>query len=100
MARKVNRYQTKQEFFETMMLNLALHGNAYAKITKVGGQIRSILPLMSAQVTPSLLADGMRADVGAQWGTPHAAVGWFLKTAIHRIVTFGVGGWLAAEWVW
>ena len=32
MARKVNRYQTKQEFFETMMLNLALHGNAYAKI--------------------------------------------------------------------
>jgi HK97 family phage portal protein len=58
MARKVNRYQTKQEFFETMMLNLALHGNAYAKITKVGGQIRSLLPLMSAQVTPNLLANG------------------------------------------
>jgi len=58
MARKVNRYQTKQEFFETMMLNLALHGNAYAKVTKAGGQIRSLLPLMSAQVTPSLLADG------------------------------------------
>jgi HK97 family phage portal protein len=58
MARKVNRYQTKQEFFETMMLNLALHGNAYAKITKVGGQIRALMPLMSAQVTPSLLVDG------------------------------------------
>lgn len=58
MARKVNRYQTKQEFFETMMLNLALHGNAYAKITRVGGQIRSLMPLMSAQVTPSLLLDG------------------------------------------
>lgn len=58
MARKVNRYQTKQEFFETMMLNLTLHGNAYAKIARIGGQVRSILPLMSAQVTPSLLADG------------------------------------------
>jgi HK97 family phage portal protein len=58
MARKVNRYQTKQEFFETMMLNLSLHGNAYARITRTGGQIRSLLPLMSAQVTPSLLADG------------------------------------------
>lgn len=58
MARKVNRYQTKQEFFETMMLNLALHGNAYAKIDRLGGQIRSIMPLMSAQVTPSLMPDG------------------------------------------
>ncbi len=58
MARKVNRYQTRQEFFETMMLNLALHGNCYAKITRVGGEIRSMLPLMSAQVEPQLLPDG------------------------------------------
>ena len=58
MARKPNRYQTRLEFFETMMLNLALHGNAYAKITRVGGEIRSLMPLMTAQVTPSLLADG------------------------------------------
>lgn len=58
MARKPNRYQTRLEFFETMMLNLALHGNAYAKIDRLGGQIRSIMPLMSAQVTPSLLDDG------------------------------------------
>ncbi len=58
MARKVNRYQTKQEFFETMMLNLALHGNCYAKINRVGGEIRALLPLMSAQVEPQLLADG------------------------------------------
>lgn len=58
MARKPNRYQTKVEFFETLMLNLALHGNAYAKITKVGGQIRSLLPLMAAQIETKLLADG------------------------------------------
>lgn len=55
---KPNRYQNKLEFFETMMLNLVLHGNAYAKITRVGGQIRSILPLMANQVSVSLLNDG------------------------------------------
>lgn len=58
MARKVNRYQTKQEFFETMMLNLALHGNCYAKITRVGGEVRSLMPLMASQVEPRLLDDG------------------------------------------
>lgn len=58
MARKPNRYQTRQEFFETMMLNLTLHGNAYAKVERVGGRIRSIMPLMSAQVETRLLADG------------------------------------------
>lgn len=58
MARKPNRYQTKVEFFETLMLNLALHGNAYAKITRVGGQIRSLLPLMASQIETKLLPDG------------------------------------------
>lgn len=58
MARKVNRYQTKQEFFETMMLNLALHGNCYARIVRVGGEIKSLMPLMAAQVEPQLLEDG------------------------------------------
>lgn len=58
MDRKPNRYQTKVEFFETLMLNLALHGNAYAKITKVGGQIRSLLPLMASQIETKLLPDG------------------------------------------
>ena len=56
--RKPNRYQTKQEFFETMMLNLTLHGNAYAKVTRVNGKIVSLLPMMSAQVEVSLLNDG------------------------------------------
>jgi len=58
MARKVNRYQTRIEFFETMMLNLVLHGNCYAKITRIGGQIRSILPMMSSQIEVKLLPDG------------------------------------------
>lgn len=58
MNRKPNRYQTRVEFFETLMLNLALHGNAYFKKTVVGGKIRSLMPLMSGQVEPALLEDG------------------------------------------
>lgn len=58
MKRKPNRYQTRVEFFETLMLNLALHGNAYCKIAKSGGKIRSLMPLMSGQVEPELLDDG------------------------------------------
>ena len=58
MSRKPNRYQTRVEFFETLMLNLALHGNAYCKIVRVGGKIRSLLPIMSSQVEPMLLPDG------------------------------------------
>jgi len=56
--RKPNRYQTKQEFFETMMLNLTLHGNAYAKIQRIGGKVTSLMPMMSAQVEVTLLNDG------------------------------------------
>ena len=58
MARKPNRYQTRVEFFETIMLNLTLHGNAYCKIIKTNGVIRSLMPIMSSQVTPALLNDG------------------------------------------
>lgn len=58
MARKPNRYQTRIEFFETMVLNLCLYGNAYARITRVGGQIRSLMPLMSSQMETALLPDG------------------------------------------
>lgn len=58
MRRKPNRYQTRQEFFETMMLNLTLHGNAYARVQRINGKITSIMPLMSAQVEVRLLDDG------------------------------------------
>lgn len=58
MAYKPNRYQNRLEFFETMTLNLALHGNAYAKVSRVGGEIKSLMPLMSAQILPVLLDDG------------------------------------------
>lgn len=55
---KVNRYQTKIEFFETVMLNLVVNGNAYCVIERVSGRIVSLLPIMSAQVEPMMLDDG------------------------------------------
>jgi HK97 family phage portal protein len=55
---KVNRYQTRTEFFETVVLNLIMHGNAYCLKQEFGGRLVGLLPLMSAQVETRLLADG------------------------------------------
>lgn len=55
---KVNRYQTKVEFFETFMMNRLVHGNAYALKQRVGGRLVGLMPLMSAQVETKLLDDG------------------------------------------
>jgi HK97 family phage portal protein len=55
---KVNRYQTRFEFFETLMLNLVLRGNAYALKQYSGTRLVGLLPLMSSQVETRLLLDG------------------------------------------
>lgn len=55
---KVNRYQNRIEFFETVILNLVLHGNAYCLIERRGSMIVSLLPIMSSQVEVTLLSDG------------------------------------------
>lgn len=55
---KPNRWQTKVEFFETVLLNLVMHGNAYCRITRTGDRITSLLPLMSSQMEVSLLSGG------------------------------------------
>ena len=55
---KPNRYQNRVEFFETMTMQLALHGNAYALIQKSGKKIANLLPLMAAQMEVELLNDG------------------------------------------
>ena len=57
-SNKPNRYQNRVEFFETMAMQLALHGNAYAHITRRGGRIISLLPLMAEQMEVSLMTDG------------------------------------------
>jgi len=55
---KVNRYQTKVEFFETVLLNLLTSGNAYCYIQRVGDRIVGLLPLMSADMEVTLLPNG------------------------------------------
>lgn len=55
---KMNRYQTKVEAFETLLMDLVVHGNCYALIQRAGDRIVGLLPLLSAQMTTTLLADG------------------------------------------
>lgn len=54
-----NRYQTRNEFFETVMLNLVTTGNSYCAIERdSGNNVVSLLPLMSSQMEVNLLEDG------------------------------------------
>ncbi|MDI3492071.1 MAG: hypothetical protein PWP11_3348 [Thauera sp.] len=58
-SNKPNRHQTRIEYFESVLLNLATWGNAYSVITRdVTGDVIGLTPIMSSQVVPSLLADG------------------------------------------
>ena len=57
-ADKVNRYQSRQDFFESLAFNLATTGNAYAVIQRADEKIIGLLPLMSGQVEVKTLADG------------------------------------------
>lgn len=54
-----NRYQTRTEFFEVLMLNLVTWGNWYTAIERdATGEIISLIPLMSSQMKVDLLKDG------------------------------------------
>jgi HK97 family phage portal protein len=79
---KVNRYQTKVEFFETVLLNLLLYGNAYCHIQKFGEKIVALLPLNSSQMEVMLMRDGSVAyeyyhDTGVQVYSEQSI--WHLK---------------------
>jgi HK97 family phage portal protein len=55
---KPNDNQSAIEFWETMIMNLVLGGNAYAVKVKSGNRIVGLLPLPTAQTVTSLLPDG------------------------------------------
>jgi HK97 family phage portal protein len=57
---KMNRWQTRQEFFETYTFQLVLMGNAYAAIQRNGKKIVGLIPLMSEQMEVSLDDSGTR----------------------------------------
>ena len=58
LSKKPNQYMTKVEFWESMALNLAISGNAYAVIQRLGNEIVGLLPISSTQVETELLPDG------------------------------------------
>lgn len=53
---RVNPRQTRIEFFQTFVLNLCMHGNAYAKKETIGGRIVSLMPLSSSQMETRLVS--------------------------------------------
>lgn len=59
-AGRVNRYQNRVEFFETLGLNLYLTGNAYCLIQRSGRKISALVPLMSSQMQVELMTDGSK----------------------------------------
>jgi len=68
-AGKVNRYQTRTEFFKEMAFNLVGTGNAYGfKSFDSKGEIISILPLSATQMQVRVLDDGEKVFVYEQDG--------------------------------
>lgn len=53
-----NRYQTRIEFFESLMLNLVTDGNAYIELMKTPRGVSSFMPLMSSQMDVKLTETG------------------------------------------
>jgi HK97 family phage portal protein len=54
-----NRYQTPMEFWQYMIMNFLLRGNAYAQLVRNNaGEVIEMLPLSADQVEVELLRDG------------------------------------------
>lgn len=85
---KVNRHQTRVEFFETMVLNLAVHGNGYArKVRGAGEEIIALVPMMSAQTECRVNEDGSLVYL---YYTERATVAYAAESVWH-IRLFGNG---------
>lgn len=91
---KVNRYQNRIEFLESVALNLVLTGNAYAALERdAQGQVVSMIPLMSAQVQTVLLQDGSVVHEYTSEGNVRVFSGesvWHLKLMGNGIVGLSV----------
>lgn len=86
-----NRYQTRIEFFETLVLNLVTTGNCYAAIERTGegtGRVVSLMPLMSAQMRVVLGEDGARTY---QYTSSEGTLRIFAEQSIWHVSLFGNG---------
>lgn len=87
LTRRPNQYQTAVEFWESIGLNLALSGNAYAIKIKSGGRLVGLLPISSAQVETELL-DGGRVIHTYRTG---AEVRVYTNESLWHVKLFGNG---------
>lgn len=88
LSKKPNRYQTNVEFFETLVYQLALHGNSYHRIDRnQSGEIISLMPYMTPQVVLKL---DDRGDITYQYQTG-TGVGVFSEETIWHNKLFGNG---------
>lgn len=83
-----NRYQTRIEFFETLMLNLCVWGNAYNRKVYAGGEIVALLPMHAAQVSPELLPDG---SVVYLYTRPDGRLEVLAEESVWHVKLFGNG---------
>ena len=89
LAYQPNRYQTRVEFFETLMLNLVTTGNSFHAIQRdESDQIVGLLPLMSAQMQVTLLEDGARSF---RYYTETGDVRVYAEENIWHVKLFGNG---------
>jgi HK97 family phage portal protein len=58
LNRRPNRYQTRTEFFESLVLNLTSCGNAYNLKQKINGRLVGLIPMSASQTEPVLMRDG------------------------------------------
>lgn len=59
LTKRPNQYQTSVEFWESVLLNLVISGNAYCiKQRLSSGKLGGLMPISSSQVKTNLLADG------------------------------------------
>jgi HK97 family phage portal protein len=85
---KVNRYQTKTEFFLTLMLNFKSFGNAYiVKSMSTSGRITAMFCLASSQVEIKVLSDGSQVFIHTADGVTTA----YSDNSIWHIKGFGNG---------
>lgn len=84
-----NRFQTRIEFFESLMLELCTSGNFYGAVDRnASGQPVSIIPLMSSQMTPELTDDG---DMIYTYYTANGDVRVYSSDSIWHVRLFGNG---------
>lgn len=84
-----NRYQTRNEFFETLMLQLVTDGNSYCAIERgVMGNIVSIIPLMSSQMCVTLQEDG---SILYEYKDAKGNIAFYSEESIWHVKLFGNG---------